>query len=451
MGPSLKRTIGVGTAWMSASTVVLKVIGLATIFLMLRKLSVAEYGLAELVLSVTGILSLFTLPGLNQLIIADMGIAKEKRDLRGMKELFVNSFYLQMILGGIAWALVFFGSNIIAGLYNEHIGGLFKIVSFVFLISPLRSLFFIAFSVELKFFYRSLYSTIEEALKLVLIVMLLYVFNLRVDAIVWAFVLSQFLAMIPMIPSLIRVTKYFTHVLLLDKKAPWTLLLNHGKWGIFATYFNGLGQYIRTWIIKVFLGTEAVGIFAVAVGLIQHTVSLVNLSGVLSPILPQYVHDKEHFKRISIKAIKYQILIFAVTGVIAYFTFVPAVYWLFPNYRDALPLFVTMLPVLIPIGFAAVFTPMFGALQAQKSLSLAILVKTLSIICVLPLAILSCGFLGIAYEYIITTVIFVIERYRSLKKIVPNFSLSFRKFFTFEEEDRVIVRTLLSKIRRSIG
>ncbi|MEX0931919.1 MAG: oligosaccharide flippase family protein [Candidatus Paceibacterota bacterium] len=446
MAETLKRTIGVGTAWTSGSTLVLKVVGLATIFIMLRKLNVYEYGLAELVLSILGIMSIFSIPGLSPIVIADMGIAKAKRDLRAMKELFVNFFLLQISLGFVAWAIVFFGSDIIAHYFSEHAGGLFKIVSFAFLISPFRSLFMVAFSVELKFFHRSLYSVLEEIFKLVVIWVLLYLVGLRVSAVIWSVVLSQFLVMIPMALSLLKCTRYFRSVTLVNKKAPWSLFYDHGKWGIFATYFNSLGQNIRLWIIKVMLGTEAVGIFAVANGLLQHTVSLVNLSSVLGPILPQHVNDKERFARIATKAIKYQVFAFVCTAIVAYFIFVPIVAWMFPNYLESLPLFRAMLPVVISLGFATVFTPMFAALQAQKSLFWAISVKTVMILLLLPVSLFYFGIMGVAYEFFLTTMIFVFERYRALKRVLPGFSIRIRRFFEFDTEDAVILDRIKIKL-----
>ncbi len=439
MAETLKRTIGVGTAWMSVSTIILKIVGLATIFIMLRKLNVYEYGLAELVLSVIGIFSLFSLPGLGQMIIADMGIAKGKGDLRAMKELFVNYFYIQLSLGIVAWAIVFFGSNIIAHYFSEHAGGLFKIVSFAFLISPFRTLFVTAFSVELKFFHRSLYSVLEEVFKLVIIWVLLYLVGLRVGAVIWAVVLSQFFVMIPMAGTLLRTTRYFRSVTLTNRKAPWTLLYDHGKWGVFASYFNSLGQHVRTWIIKVMLGTEAVGIFAVAAGLLAHTNSLFSVATTLSPILPQYVSDKKRFFLLITKGIKYQLAL-SIGMIFLGLTLVPIfVSILFPQYIDSLILYKILLVTLIPSSFATIYTSVFYALRAQKNYFVALFVRNISIAFLLPTGIYFFGIMGVVFEVIITLVLFTITRYFSLKKLM-GYKIEWKNFFSYDDADKLIVK-----------
>jgi len=195
------------------------------------------------------------------------------------------------------------------------------------------------------------------------------------------------------------------------------------------------------------LSTEAVGLFSIATSLISHTVSLLPLSTIIAPVIPQYVHQRERFYRIINKAIKYQIIGFTVVGIVAFFVFPPIIISLFPNYAASVPLFKVMLLVLIPLSFAVIFTPTFFALKKQKSLFFATILQTTLILIFAPLFISVFGIMGIVYEFILTTALFVVERYILLRKLLPDLHLSLKNFITIDAEDYVILNKIVRFVR----
>lgn len=441
MAKSILRTASEGTLWTSGGTIILKVIGLVTIFLILHRLSVYEYGLVQLVLSIIPLFSIFVLPGMSSVVVADMGVARGKGDHGEVRAIFLNYFLLQSLLAVCAWAIVFFGADIIANYYKGQVSGLLKIISFSFLISPFRGSIQIALRVYLKFFQQSLYTVIEEFLKLLLVVLFFFVFHISVPGVLLAAVFAEAFTVLIMSIPFFKIYHDFSKAPILEKKAFWNLLYFHGKWGLFTSYLNSFGQNMRLWIIKFILGTEAVGLFSVASGLLSHTASLIPISGILAPIIPQYVEQKERFYRLVTKGVKYQLLSSVVVGIVAFFVFPLFIVLLFPNYAQSMPLFKIMIFAIIPMSFGTI-TSAFFALKAQKNLFYATLYRTVLIIIFSPLFIVLFGLPGVAYELILTLSLFAMERIVVLRKLLPDIKIDLRSFFLVDNEDRFLLQRI---------
>ncbi len=450
MAESLQKTISKGMLWNSAGTILIKIAGLASVFLILHRLSIYEYGLLEIMMTVISFFSIFLLPGLGDVVIADMGIERGKGNLGGVKRILWQFFKLQAVLAIIAWAVFFFGANLIAHYYNPYISIYLKIASFSFLVSPLRSLFTTLFSVNFEFFNQSLYSLIEELLKIILVAVMFFVFNLNGEGVVLARVLAEFLSVACMLPLLLRTYKPLRTVALDKIDSMWNLLRYHGKWSLLSRYLDTFGKNMRVVIIKFMLGTEAVGLFAVAEGLINHTTALLPLNRIVGTIIPQYIDDKSRFFKLISKSIKYQIIGYSMLAIVAFFAFPPIISFLFPNYASAMPLFRIMLSILIPISFASVFTSIFFAYKAQANLFYAIIVKTLVTILLTPLFIYLFGLYGIGYSYFAVTLIFVLERYRILKIMIPEYRIHLKDFVTLDEYDYTIIKAITTRIKRTV-
>src|SRR3989344_375043 len=144
---SLYRIAGEGTAWFSGRNVILKFLALGSAFIVLRNLSVYEYGVVQLALSVFSIGSVFLLSSLNEVIIADMGVLK-KESPEKMKAVFLSFLRLQFILSFLAWAALFFIPSFFEKFVAAVVAGFLRVVYFLFLMVPFRSMVSIIFNVN---------------------------------------------------------------------------------------------------------------------------------------------------------------------------------------------------------------------------------------------------------------------------------------------------------------
>ena len=451
MEKSLSRKIGEGVFWLGSHSIVVKIVGLLTVFLILRRLSVYEYGVSELVFSVVGILSLFLLPGLNDLILSEFGREKGRENLGTMKKLFFDYAKLGLVLGVILWIILFFGADIINDYYGKNIANLFRISSFLFLISAFKSLMKLIFNAYLKFFTISVWNFSEELLKLGFLALFFFYFNFRMEGLFLAHVLSQFLALLILLPSFFKIYKSFVPIPMAADISLKQIIFRHGKWAILVDYTKSLGDNLRLWLIKFFLGTEMVGLFAVAYGLYEHTSALFPLNAVIKPLIPQYFHDKEKFYRLIAKSIKYQFLGYLTIVIIAFFLFPPIIIRLFPNYASSMFLFRGFLLTLLIVSFSGIFTYVFYAIRAQKRFFINLVLWTFSILLLFPLFIYFFGTAGIIFAFSLTAIIVAVDRYAALKKILPDFYLSLKDFFSLDEMDRYFLKTIKNFIFYRLG
>ncbi|HYF04995.1 MAG TPA: oligosaccharide flippase family protein [Patescibacteria group bacterium] len=435
------KTIGTGLVWNVVTTYASKLVGFGTIFIILSRLSAYEYGVAELALSITVFMSIFLLPGLSNVVIVDMGVEKGAGNSEKAQGMFVAYFKLVFSLGIVAWALVFFGASFIAQYSGEYSSYLVKIVSFTLVMAPIRSLYTILFSYALRYAELSFIGFFEELIKLVMVLAFLVQYDNGPGGLLWATVASQVGALILLAPKFYQIYKQSF------SKNPMpisitTLFTGHSFWSILGTYIGSFGQSMRTWIVKFMLGTEAVAQVNVAFGLIGHTQSLMPLSKVIAPLLPQYMYDKIKFVMLLVKSIKYQ-FIGQILVTIPVCLFIPIfIRTFFGEYTQAVPIFYLFIPMLITSGFDVYVVAAFMSLKAQKNMLFAVFYKVILTALILPICIQYYGIYGVPLGLFLVSCWFVYERYTRLKKILPEFALHWKDIIRYDEFDALILRRI---------
>ena len=440
--------IGRGLAWNSIGIVLAKFAAIANVFIVLSYLSVYEYGLIELTMSVVSTIGLFLVPGLAAAVLVDLGIEKGKDDLGKMKALFWQFFSLNVFLGFIAWALLFFGSTIIAGITgNILIDKFFKIVSFSFLIAPFRLITTMLPTVLMRYADQSLFTAIEEIIKGVFLIAFIVWLQRGAEGLLYATVLAPFVTVLLYLPRTYSAYTTFGNAQMGALAPLFALIKGHRIWSVGSSYANTMSQNVRLWIIKVFLGTEAVGLYAFAYGIFSNLASLLPLGAVLTPLLPRYIQDVPRVARIVKAAFKIQLGIVALLVCAAALFAIPFVQILFPHFGQALPLIFIMLIALIPNGLSSILTPVFFAFRAQKSIFFAALFKFTLIIMSLPLCVYYFGLVGAGVEIVLTTSILLLERQARVRRYIAGHTLLSHHLFRIDPVEREVIGLLVQKIK----
>lgn len=441
---SIARVVGTGLAWNSIGTIALKIVSFTNIFIILTHLSVYEYGLTELTMSVVSTIGLFLLPGLAATITADLGVERARQEYGKMKALFLEFFTLHVLLGIVAWAVLFFGSSIVAHWTgNDLIDRFFKIVSFTFLSAPFRTATTMLATVFVRYADISFFGVLEEICKGVLLGIFLIWFEMGAAGLLYAVVISPVLAIACYAPRTISAYRKFSHATPDTVEPIWKILREHRKWSVTATYVGTLSANIRLWIIKIFLGTEAVGIFGFVYGLFSHAISLLPLTSLITPLVPKFIDRKIELVRLIRAAMKFQLYI-AAALILAGFVFAPPfITYFFPKYTEAIPLLYILLFGLISNSLASPLNPVFLALKEQKSVLFSQMFKNILTIIILPVTILLFGIAGVCIEVVLTTLLSAGERYLRLRKMIPEFSISLRSLLVPDAHERALFFRLL--------
>ncbi len=449
---SLVHKVSTGVAWNVSSTILGKVVMFANVFIVLNFLSLYEYGFSELVMSVISVIGIVLLPGLTTTIIADMAVEKSRNNLGQMKHMFNQYLYLNISLGIMAWAVLFFGSHPVASAFgNPYAAQFLQIASFSFLIAPLRAISLVLATVMLRFFDLSYYSVIEEIFKFALLMTLVVFLRLGIHGLLYAMVFSQLLVALAYMPRTLSAYRYFSSAEEEGSRRFWNILREHRKWSVGASYVGTIATNSRIWIIKLMLGTEAVGLFAFASGIFSHIASLMPLTAVITPIVPSYIDKRDQLVRMLRASLKLQLL--------AGLTFLAASYAfgylfvlvLFPKYVVAVPLLYVLLIALLANSVASLFTPVFAALKEQKSLLQSNVLKLVLTVVILPPAIHVFGVVGIGVEMVLTTLGNTIERYVRLRRLLPEFTFRLQEIAHPDAHEREAMRVLIKGLRSRIA
>jgi O-antigen/teichoic acid export membrane protein len=436
---------------MTAGTFVLKVVSLVTVFFMLRKMSVYEYGILELGIASIALFGIFQLPGLSDAVVSDILVERSRNNVIKAKSVFVGFIKTQMILGVTACALMFLLAGKLAEYYHSPITSILQIMAFTFLGQPFRAAILLMYTTNFSYDKQAAYSVVEETSKLGFLLLFFAALPFSVALVPLSILASQLFAIVVFAASGYAIYKKFgdtrSENSLLHMK---DLLSKHGKWSIAISYISNLSGSIRTWIIKLFLGTEAVALYAVAWGLISHVTSLIPLSKVTAPYISKHIDDQVRVSKIFSKTVKYQLLAFASIGIIGFFVFPPVLGYLFPNYTESLELFKFMLIALVPLSFASSITPLFIAMREQKSMFYISIDRAIFICILMPIMLTLFGLYGSIAELFITSSLFSYERYRTIRRKMPLISISLKDIVRMDEDDKLVLSQLRGVIKSKL-
>ncbi|MSR73103.1 hypothetical protein EXS61_00630 [Candidatus Parcubacteria bacterium] len=442
---STTRSIAQGTVIFTLLGILTKFASFFIAIIVLRSLSIHEYGLSELSMTVYSFLGILLLPGISSVIIADMSFCKGQGNMSRAKEIFKRYITLQTMLCIVGFILLFSFSFFAKYFVTSNVSNSLRILSFSFLISPIRMAFTIFFSVEKKFFFQALIGFCEEFFRLVVVLCVFSFSTFHLESIFWANILGQATALIFLCPLFFMSYRAWRRVQATNTGCVLESIMAHGKWAVLSTYFNTLGQNIRLWIIKTMLGTPAVSIFSLASTLLAHSQSLFTLSSVLTPVISEKISNHKVVNIIIAKSIKYQMFVFVCIG-LGVFLFMPyVIHFAFPKYTTAISSYNVLLITMLLAPFAVVFTPMFQAAKQQKSLFYTVFVKNISIVLFSFIFLPLFGVIGASIEYLVTLSLYLFVRYFVLKKIYPGFCISWRSFFEYDDVDKIVVSKARNK------
>ncbi len=453
MTASLKRTIGEGAAWISTGNALLKILGILYSILLLSQLSVYEYGVVELLLSIPPLLGFLSLAGLENVLVADMSNAKGKCQTEKVRYILSSYFSIRFLLACIGTFMLFFAADVIARFYNESVVLMIQLLSITFVIGSVRSVFLIVFNVNYDFHLVALYRFAEELIRFLIILTAFVWFTVNPLAVIIAYVFTDIVTVSIFIPAFYASKKRLLgHVWFSEGFLhPLYILKNHGKWSIFQTYLGLFGQNIRPWIIKTLLGTQAVGIFALAIGMYKHTVSLFPLAKIVAPIIPRFLEKPQQLYKLVNGTIKYQMFILIVVSISVSFVMLLLVTYLFPDYIKAYPLYLAMLVSVIPASFSSIFETVFHGLRAQKNLFFVGVLRLVVILLLLPVSLWVFGLYGVAVELLITGAVYTYERYKKLKHLLPGYQFRLADLIHFSELDKMLLQRIQKTGQKVFG
>lgn len=443
---SLRSVVVKGIAVSGIGNIAMRLLDVVIAVLMLRWLSIYEFGVYRLAIAAYDVGAGLFLAGVENVVVSDVS-RDLNRDLRRAKSAFSVYFYFMVLVGVALWALFFLGARQFSLWFGVESFYL-KIVSFLFLIAPIETAYKLKFQIFLDFVWSTAFRSLRDIIRLGAIAGAWFFFSFNLTAALYSLIAAVIGPVIVAWFWYRRGNLYIIPTIQEFKRAGSALFLSHGKWALLDDLLNNWGQNIRPFILRAFAGAEAVALLAVAQNLTAYAKSLFPIREVLLPVMPRSADQPDVLAVQLNQATKYATWGYLAAGA-ASALFAPIlVSFFFPKYFPALPFFYLLLAGLPFFGFRSVALPVFFAMKAQD-----VLFK-ISATRVVALAVLNLvltyffGIWGAATEMLLIG-IFTMPAYAAgIRRILPRWNFRWRDVFVFDHRDKTVIAEIFSQVRK---
>ncbi|MBI4119958.1 MAG: oligosaccharide flippase family protein [Parcubacteria group bacterium] len=443
-----------GEGYWRLSDAIASGLALVSSFLVLSLLSVHEFGLYQLVLAFIGLVGGFiVIDSFDGIVAVEMRhyLNGKRTDLA--EGILREYACVKVLVVTMTTAAIFFASDLIARRYGADVSLFVKIASLFLIIDTLQSLANIFLKVIFSFVY-FFGAVVREVVKLTLLVgwmfwgkvgiatiLMLGIFGWAAALIFTSGYFFKFYRMVFKTPQESDLEKQ-RFPILAYKQREWykiKLLLNilkkHGFWTTGRYLFSKATKNTTPWLIKFFINTEAVAIYALAINLVDFVEKFFPMN-MLGWIMMLKIDRREELNRIFSKAVKYVVCWGVILGFLS-MIFAPfLIRWILPKYESALPLFKFMILALPIFGFYKVMKAQLLVLREYKILALRIVFESVVMVGILVTLLPTIGLIGAAVAYIGVYITRVLFSYPALIRSHPYLRLSFKELASFDKSDK---------------
>ncbi|TSC67867.1 MAG: hypothetical protein CEO19_14 [Parcubacteria group bacterium Gr01-1014_73] len=438
----LKKFIGGETSfgfWDSIS----KAIGLVNTFFIITALSLYQYGIFQLLLSIYAIFFNFLSLGrgvVNNDILRFIGEGREAK----AKRLFFEYNGIRIVVGLLVAAFLFFTPGVLSSWYASDAVVLVRLLAGLLLLELAYAIFKALLSYRLQFHLIASRASLYKFVQLGVLIFFFFNHRLGIREVIYSMIFGSIISTFILIRPVLRSYGQWRGLPLAKEAIIFWVFKAHGKWEVFQQFVAKLTVSLQPWIIKIFVSTEAVAIFSVAQTMATTIVGFYPTK-TLGTLMPLRVNEPAQMQKIYNYAAKYLFLLAIVMAIGAAVAGPAAIYLFFPKYIPSLPYFFVLL-LYLPINALSSTTSIFlVALRRQKDLFFQKVFKAITAIPMFFL-VMFFGLWGMTASHLIFAFTLFCTAYLFLRRVPPGYSLKWRNFFRFGLEDKVFARKFWSEI-----
>ena len=418
-----------------------KGVSLLNSYFIISSISVFSFGLYQLILSLVSIVRGLGLNFFDGLVAIEMRRYFNVQKPDFAKKIFKENIVFKIIAGCIMAIAVFFGSQVIADLYSQDVSNLIKWASILLITGAFQSLTAIFVQSIVSFSQQGL-SALREFFKLGMIAYFFFFSHLTISEVVIAHVAAEVFATVAF-SIFIFIKKYkvaFRGIVETTEPLMWPLVKARGA-DIFVVF--GLKEVIQDaapWLVKIFINTEGVALYSLAVNLTAFIQDFMPMAGV-KPIFALKADNLPEMAFIFVRSVKYTfwfgVLLFAASFIAV--PFLLAIF--FPKYVPAIPVFLAMAAVLPIHGSVKIIQLVLAALREYKILARRLVGEVLVLFIGSAIFLPTIGVVGIGLVYLARYLERTLYLYGKLVKIHPEFKIKFRNLFIFDKTDKQFIKS----------
>lgn len=445
---SFRRSFVRGELHMGFWSFLKKGTGALDSFFVLSSLSLYQFGVYQLLLSFYAILSDFFHDVFSEVITNDITrfIGEGREDKA--KRLFYDYTAFRFGMALIPWIAVLFLAPVIGRYYGYGADfiSFVRLMSFLFIADAAVLIVTLVLKLRLQFAILAPRATAQKFIQFLALAFFYFFSRIGIREIFLAQIIGALGVVAIMLPALVRSIGPWRGVAPARGLLMPGIVRSHGKWALPQSFLTDFTGKIRPWLIKLFLGTEVVGLFGVANTFIS---AVKDLLPIRTPglLVPRKTDDPAAMVRFYRYGTKYYVWLAFVLCVAAAGGVPLAIHLLFPKFSSALPLFYLLLVSVPLFAFTKPVSFLLVAFRRQKFLFWqSVFQSALSFILLmafLPMV----GAAGLAYAEIISLAVSGALRQRFLvaEGLVPRFRL--QTLLSLDAEDRANLAALKRYVR----
>ncbi len=436
--------------WSGAGTVFMRLTATLTTFVIIYFLTLYEYGVFKLVLSLVGLFQIFVLSGLDSVVRNEMAHYLKEGNQREASKLFFEFVFLKGVLSLAVWIAFVLAIKIyFSTIYDSNFTNILMIASLSVLLNFLSDTF--------SLFYRGigaikLISKINsciEVVKLGVFGLIFWTLGSSISSVIIAIVISQMIShVVYLIVARKDLISWWRWRGLQKGSLVWPIVKGYGKWSLATNVLTSLVSNSRNYIIKILLSTEAVAVWNLALSMMGLLYSLIPSNHILNIFMPYKVKIddlKEGFYR---SYVKYLTVAYATLMAVGWVGATVVINLFFPAYKPSLPIFYIMSFVLVLSGVNDFVAAYLHTLRHQQVIFYRTLQKSILTFTFMIVFVKIFGFVGLGIEYLLTTFSLVVFSYLSLIRIHPELKLRLKDFYFSHDDWKLVISKLSLLIRR---
>jgi O-antigen/teichoic acid export membrane protein len=434
---SARRRIIEGCITNSAGKLFLKFFSFVSFIIIIKHISLNDYGLLNLLFSVIGPSVAFTMIGLETLIVADAAFYRGQQEIYKARKLLVDYFKTILFLSILLFIFSWLFKDFLSYYYKFNVNYYWPL--FILVIGQISMNYIsITFDAYEKFSYSALFQFGESFFRFILIISLLF-FGFSLYSILWVYAGAKIL---------VSSFGFFYSMSLLGRKEKeitenyiFYTIKRHGKWELIRNIPARVINNIWPWMLRIVSGNEAVGLFAFSQKIYSFVVGVIPLNSILFPVICSSLGKDKNIAFIIIaKAKKYLFILYTLIYIGIFILIKPLINLFAPEYLGSIFIIkVLMLDLyndVISVGQSAI-------IYAYKKQKINLVITIINeIIQLLSQFIFSYLFkaVGLALSSLLTGFSAYILRNIVLRKNLKiNLHLKFKEIFRIDEYDRMIL------------
>ncbi len=280
------------------SNVALLATNFVFVFVMIRYLGLHDFGVLSLALTVLAFSEQLITLGLFPVMVSELSDCIGKQNVPRAKTFLYRYGQVQLIISFLLSLILVFVAFVNPPSLPPDFFWVWVAIAAYLPFAALKSWFFVLFDAFLRFdlLARSLFC--EAVVKLALILtFFLFHWSGAIVAVAWIIVIGQVIGVLIISPAFFTLLKPWLLIAREKNKAFWNLSKSQGKWAFVTHLTKNMQQNGYPWIIKFFLGVEAVGVFSVLQRVSNALMGLLQpLDEALQPMVSGMQDEKQVWK-----------------------------------------------------------------------------------------------------------------------------------------------------------